>query len=77
VAGSEVSRDVMSRFRQAQRAWRGLQSLVDSDGAVVLLARRGCGPWYECVECSMVARFRDSTFNKQRAESGGAPYKAW
>jgi hypothetical protein len=59
VAGSAVSRDVMSRFRQAQRAWRELQSLVDSDGAVVLLARRGCGPWYECVECCRRARSVD------------------
>jgi hypothetical protein len=26
---------------------------------------------------TMLAKFRDSTFNKQRPRSLGAPYKAW
>jgi hypothetical protein len=26
---------------------------------------------------TMLAKFRESTFNKQRPKSGGAPYKAW
>jgi hypothetical protein len=48
----------------------------------VLGAGRGMNAWAVVDRgamslCSILAKFRDSTFNKQRPKSGGAPCKAW